>query len=114
MLVTQTIEQEPVRGETQPSACPYLGIPVDPKSHYAYACPGNHCHWLAKPRPVLAQHQHHFCLTEQHAECALFRDPGAEPGMLGRPPRNKPGWVQVMLALVVLGALLAMVYWTLV
>ncbi|GAB4579618.1 MAG: hypothetical protein Fur0022_23560 [Anaerolineales bacterium] len=56
--------------------CPFLGIPGDATTHYRYPSRVNYCYAPNRPEPIRFEHQQAFCLTEEYAQCPVFRMEG--------------------------------------
>ena len=54
-------------------ACPFLGLPNDPNSHFAFADRTHRCYAKRGVVPVDPSYQSGFCLTSQYKECTRFR-----------------------------------------
>ena len=62
------------------SNCILLGLPDDPRTHFAFAHAGHRCHALRRPEPVDEAFQETFCLAARHAECPRYRVWAAQRG----------------------------------
>jgi hypothetical protein len=69
---------EPMNGE--PEACPYLGLPDDPRTRFAFATPAHRCHVKRKPSVIALSHQGSYCLSSDFQACNRFRAPAATVG----------------------------------
>jgi LysM repeat protein len=55
------------------SNCILLGLPDDPRTHFAFAHAGHRCHALRRPEPVDEAFQEAYCLAARHVECPRYR-----------------------------------------
>ncbi len=56
-----------------PAACPYLGLPGDPGSHYAYPHAAHHCYAPLPPAQAIdLEYQTAFCLAAGYAACPHY------------------------------------------
>jgi hypothetical protein len=69
---------EPMNSE--PEACPYLGLPEDPRTRFAFATPAHRCHVKRKPGVIALAHQGSYCLSSDFQACNRFRAPAATVG----------------------------------
>lgn len=60
----------------EPEACPYLGLPDDPRSRFMFAASAHRCHVKAKPVPIELGHQGSYCLSTRYPACERFPLPG--------------------------------------
>lgn len=99
-------------------ACPFLGLMDDPKTHFAYPTPGNHCFHSTPALMICPSHQAAVCLEPVHIECPVYQEnwqgplPQALCGeVLSSPPwwRQPLAWVGVILTLLVVGG--AAIFW---
>ena len=54
--------------------CPYLGLRVDPETHFSSPSPGNYCHKVKPSEPVLDGYQGDYCLRGEYQNCLVFAD----------------------------------------
>ena len=55
------------------SNCILLGLPDDPRTHFAFAHAGHRCHALRRLEPVDEAFQETYCLAARHVECPRYR-----------------------------------------
>ena len=65
--------------EAEPVICPYLGLPEDQRTRFAFATPAHRCHVKRKPGVIDLQHQGQYCLTSGFTACPRFRAPASYP-----------------------------------
>ena len=53
-------------------ACPYLGLPDDARTHFAFATPAHRCHAKRRPAAIDLSHQGSYCLTPDYPACNRF------------------------------------------
>ena len=68
----------------EPEVCPYLGLPDDPRTRFAFADPAHRCHVEAKPIPIGLGYQGAYCLTTGYPACKRFRPPRIAVTMVSR------------------------------
>ena len=61
----------------EPEVCPYLGLPDDPRTRFAFADQAHRCHVGTKPSAIDLGHQALYCLTTDYPICKRFRSPKA-------------------------------------
>jgi hypothetical protein len=59
--------------------CPFLGVREDSETHFATSSPGNYCHKVNPPEPVLFDHQESFCLGGEFLSCPVFSNDWTGP-----------------------------------
>lgn len=64
-------------GGSVPTACPYLGLVDDPRTHYMFAVSAHRCHTRTKPEKIDAPHQESFCLSDAFRKCPRY--PALDP-----------------------------------
>ena len=64
----------------QPIACPYLGLPDDPRTRFSVAMPAHRCYVNRKSSPIDLGHQGVYCLSSDFPACKRFRAPAAAIG----------------------------------
>lgn len=95
--------------------CPYLGLPDDPYTWYAFPAAANRCHRTAKPLPIPIDHQLVRCLGSEYGDCPVFKLEADRKGslstdkairLLAKRRRRAPGttWLVVGLIIVVIVA----------
>ena len=57
----------------QIEACPLLGLPNDPRTHFAFAQETHRCHATPKPTPIRLPYQGEVCLTRDFPRCPLYQ-----------------------------------------
>ncbi len=65
--------------EIEPVICPYLGLPEDQRTRFAFATPAHRCHVKRKPGLIDLQHQGQYCLTSDFPACPRFRASASHP-----------------------------------
>lgn len=55
-----------------PANCPYLGLPQDSNSFFAYATPIHRCHRGPEPIAIHPDDQEKYCLTPNHVNCPRY------------------------------------------
>jgi hypothetical protein len=55
-------------------ACPYLGLPDDPRTRFAFATQAHRCFAKRRSAPITLSHQGSFCLTAAFPTCDRFPD----------------------------------------
>ena len=76
-------------------ACPLLGLPNDPSTHFAFAHRAHLCHATPKPAAVDVTYQARFCLTAGFPACDRYRAWAAGVAATAGPP-PEPEMVGVM------------------
>ncbi len=64
----------------EPEACPYLGLPDDPRTRFTFATPAHRCHVKGKPNKVDLGQQGAYCLTSEFPSCKWYRAPAPARG----------------------------------
>jgi len=52
--------------------CPFVGIAEDPATRFLEADPNHRCFAMARPAPILDQHQRTYCLSSRYTKCETF------------------------------------------
>ena len=68
------------------TACPYLGLVQDSRTHFAFATPAHRCHAKRRPAPVDLRHQATFCLTPGFPACKRFPAGAGAPRVVAAQP----------------------------
>jgi hypothetical protein len=76
--------QNPLPGLSH--GCPFLGLKVDPETHFSSPSPGNYCHKVNPSEPISVPHQEEFCLGGKYSNCIIFH-----PGWKGSLPSSIRG-----------------------
>lgn len=88
--------------------CPYLGVPDDPHSWFAFPADDNVCHKPRTPHPVAIDYQRRTCLAGKFDTCAVYQEAnwhGPLPASLqpewvrGISPRKR--WLIILLATII-------------
>jgi hypothetical protein len=69
MADSATYNNEHLRG------CPCFGTIADPQTRYMYPTPEGTCHAGKKPSFIPLDHQSSYCLSNQFANCPLYKEP---------------------------------------
>jgi hypothetical protein len=64
-------KQNPLPGLTH--GCPFLGLRLDPETHFSSSSPGNYCHKVNPSEPIQVSYQETFCLGGKYAQCIIFK-----------------------------------------
>ena len=76
-------------------ACPLLGLPNDPSTHFAFAHRAHLCHATPKPASIDVTYQARYCLTAGFPACDRYRAWAAGVAATAGPP-PEPEMVGVM------------------
>jgi LysM repeat protein len=78
---------DPVTGELE--ACPYLGLPDDPRTRFTFATPAHRCHVKRKPSQIDLGHQGRYCLSSDFPACKRYRAPAVAANAPVAPPPSQ-------------------------
>lgn len=53
--------------------CPFLGLRLDPETHFSSPSPGNYCQKVNPSEPIQISHQEIFCLGGKFEQCVVYR-----------------------------------------
>lgn len=70
-------------------ACPYLGLPDDPRTRFTFATPAHRCHVKRKPSQIDQGHQGRYCLSSDFPACKRYRAPAAAANAPVAPPASQ-------------------------
>lgn len=71
LSINEPEKQNPFPGLTH--GCPFLGLRLDPETHFSSPSPGNYCHKVNPSEPVQVSHQDTFCLGGKYPQCIIFK-----------------------------------------
>lgn len=83
--------------------CPYLGLPLDPESHYSEPDDVHKCYSPRQPGDIALDYQEKFCFSSQFRTCSRFaslpklQTPLGTDGSLGQPNVESAGTEPLLL-----------------
>jgi hypothetical protein len=78
------------RPTPDPVACPYLGLPDDPRSRFMFATPAHRCYAERKPSEVNVDYQGRYCLSDLFPSCPRYASSAVKVGGPTPPLTSRP------------------------